>query len=386
MVQAVRDHEPMRVVAARFDVSVGTVAFWVQRCVGRRLDRCAFEDRKAGPRTPWNRSSLEQERRVLATRKRLKEQSVLGEFGAPAIHHAMRARTTAVLPSVATIGRILQRHGATDAGARVRRPAPPKGWYLPPIAAGQAELDSFDAIEDLKFEHGPLFSVLTATSLQGNDVDAWPKPAIGAQQVVDCLLERWRRIGLPHYAQFDNDTIFQGPHQYPDTIGRVSRLCLSLGVIPVFVPPREPGFQNAIEGFNGLWQAKVWQRFQYADLATLRAQSQRYVRAHHQRTAKRREAAPARYPFPTDWRLDFKRAPSGTLVYLRRTDSKGRVQLMGHRFDVNSGWLHRLARCEVRLDQRYVVCFALRRREPTDQPLLIKLPYHRPNKPFKSQP
>jgi len=29
--------------------------------------------------------------------------------------------------------------------------------------------------------------------------------------------------------------------------GLVSRLCPSLGLAPVFVPPREPGFQAAIE-------------------------------------------------------------------------------------------------------------------------------------------
>ena len=35
----------------------------------------------------------------------------------------------------------------------------------------------------------------------------------------------------------------------PDAIGRLTRLCLALGIIPVFAPPREPGLQNAIEGF-----------------------------------------------------------------------------------------------------------------------------------------
>ena len=41
---------------------------------------------------------------------------------------------------------------------------------------------------------------------------------------------------------------FQGPHAQPDTIGH--KFCLSLGVVPVFAPPREHGMQNAIEGFK----------------------------------------------------------------------------------------------------------------------------------------
>ena len=32
-----------------------------------------------------------------------------------------------------------------------RRP----GWYLPAVAAGEAELDSFDLIEELKIANGP---------------------------------------------------------------------------------------------------------------------------------------------------------------------------------------------------------------------------------------
>ncbi len=41
------------------------------------------------------------------------------------------------------------------------------------------------------------------------------------------------------------------------------RLCLSLGVTAVFAPPRETGFQAAVESFNARWQAKVWQRFHF---------------------------------------------------------------------------------------------------------------------------
>jgi hypothetical protein len=44
---------------------------------------------------------------------------------------------------------------------------PPKGWYLPDLAPGEAELDSFDFIEDLKIAKGPLVCVLTGIRLHG---------------------------------------------------------------------------------------------------------------------------------------------------------------------------------------------------------------------------
>src|SRR5512138_4040658 len=102
---------------------------------------------------------------------------------------------------------------------------------------------------------------------------------VTAKAAVAALIEHWRQVGLPRYAQFDNDTIFQGPHAHPDVVGRVTRLCLSLGVVPVFVPPREMGFQAMMEGYNGTWQAEGWARFEHHCLAALLVQSSRFLAA-----------------------------------------------------------------------------------------------------------
>ena len=61
--------------------------------------------------------------------------------------------------------------------------------------------------------------------------------------------------------------------------GGILPFCLSLGVVPVFVPPREPGFQAMIEGYNGQWQAKVWARFTHGSLVEVQERSSRYVAA-----------------------------------------------------------------------------------------------------------
>ncbi|MBV8678249.1 MAG: hypothetical protein JO355_13890, partial [Planctomycetaceae bacterium] len=104
---------------------------------------------------------------------------------------------------------------------------------------------------------------------------------------VASLVEHWRVFGRPGYAQFDNDTIFQGTHAHPDVVGRVSRLCLGLGVVPVFVVPHEFGFQSMVETSNGTWQAKVWARFEPGVLPDLQGRSQRYVTALRRHRADR---------------------------------------------------------------------------------------------------
>jgi hypothetical protein len=320
---------------------------------------------------------------VLTVRKELGQCSDLGFHGAEVIHEALKARKVEPLPAVRTINRILERRGALDGQRRIRRPAPPPGWHLPEVASKQRELDSFDVVEGLVIKGGPQIEVLNGVSLHGGLVMSWPRgESVTAKFVVECLVEHWRQFGLPGYVQFDNDTIFQGPHTHPDVVGRVSRLCLGLEVVPVFVPPREPGFQAAIENYNGSWQAKVWGRFEPADLDALADRSRRHVAALRRHRADRIEAAPPRSAFPRRWRLNLQAPLKGRMVYLRRTDAEGRAEVLGRAFEVDRHWAHRLVRAEVDLDAGQIRFYRLRRREPGDQPLLRETAHRIPPKPF----
>lgn len=382
MVAAVRRGDSQRQVANRFGVALCTVQRWVERAKGRRLDRVDWSSRSRAPkRTGRTKAAIEQ--RVLTIRRSLKNHSALGEYGAAAIQREMEARGIEPCPSISTIGRILQRRGVLDGRKRTRRPPPPRGWYLPDVAAEKVELDSFDTIEGLVIRGGPHLTVFTGVSLHGGLMAAWPARSVNAKNVVDALLEHWREVGLPAYAQFDNDNRFTGPRQYPDAIGRVIRVCLSLDVTPVFAVPTEHGFQAAIESFNGRWQNKVWSRFEHRLLRGLKKRSAKYIAAARSRAAARIESAPSRRPFPKRWQLDLQKHPQGKIIYIRRTDDKGRISVLRHTFAIDRHWLHRLVRAEVDLTTNQLRVFALRRREPTDQPLLKELPYTLPRKPFR---
>lgn len=382
MVLAVRRGSPLRKVARRFGVSHGTVQYWVRRAHGRRLDRVVFTDRPCGLSSSVNRTGRQIERVVLALRKNLRERSPLGEHGAVAIRRELLARKIRSVPCVRTIGRILQRHGVLDARRRIRRPPPPKGWYLPLAASRQAEIDSFDTITDLVIKGGQDVTVLNGISLHGGLPASWPEARITAKITGQRLLDHWRDYGLPAYAKFDNDTVFQGAHQWPNSFGRVTRLCLQLGVTPVFVPPREPGFQAEIESFNGRWQRFVWRRFVHRSLTDLCAHSDRFLDALRRQGAPRIGGAPERRKFPVDFQPDYQRPLHGLVIFLRRTDPTGQVACLGHHWLVDRDWPHRLVRVEVDLTTEQVRCFALRRRDPSAQPLLKTLVYHPPKRPF----
>jgi hypothetical protein len=382
MVAAVRRGQSLRAVASQFGVGVATVAYWVERAKGQRLDRVDWSDRSRAPHKT-RRTDTPMEDLVLKTRSDL-AQGDLGAIGAEPIHQALLDQGVAKVPSVRTINRILGRRGALDGRKRTRRPPPPTGWYLPEVAAAVAELDSIDIVEGLVIKDGPQVEVLNGCSLHGGLVVSWPVVSpVTAELTVQSLVTHWQEVGLPGYAQFDNDMIFHGTHRYPDALGRVLRMCLSLGVVPVLVPPRETGFQAMIESYNGWWQAKVWSRFQHQDLADLQGHSQRYVAALRKQRAARVEAAPDRRAFPVGWKLDLKKRPRGRMVYLRRSNGDSEITLLGKTWPLGQTWPNRLVRCEVDLDNDKIRFFTLRRKAPTSHPQILEVDYRLPNRGFQ---
>ena len=345
------------------------------------MDRIDWNDQTSDTRKPFNRATIEVEQCVLSLRKELKENSSLGEHGADAILREMRQRNCSLLPSRTTINRILQRHGAFDGRKRKRYKAPPVGWYLKPLAKKLAELDQFDFVEDLCLAGGELFHVLNGISLHGGRVGSWAMSRMTAENTVRKLMEHWTEFGVPDYVQFDNSMVFQGG-MLPDTLGKVIRCCLSLGVIPVFVPPRETGFQASIESYNGRWQRGVWERFRFDDLKAVQRQSNIYVEAMRNKNWERQESAPARWQIPKDWKLDYSVRPQGKVMFIRRTTNEEYVEAMGHWWWVQGAGEHKLVRVEVDLTKNLISFYRIRRREPSKHELLAQAKYKLPNRTF----
>lgn len=385
MIRQVRGGASARSVARQFDVSLSHLQHWLQRAHGLRLDRVDWNDQTPGPATPSNRTSALMEVAILTARKGLLA-SDLGEWGAQAIHarlSAAAASSTSGVPSVRTIGRVLQRRGILDSKQRTRRPPPPRGWYLPLLASGEAELDSFDIVEGLALAGGTQVEVLNAMSLHGRLPGSWPQGVFTSLDVMACLLAHWRRHGLPHYVQFDNAPLFHGSASYADKLGRVVRLCLQLDVIPVFAPPRETGFQAAIESYNARWQAKVWLRFPHPGMQALAQRSIAYVAACQVKAeAHITAAASLRRAFAEPAEIDLKSALKGRVIFLRRTNEEGEVTVMGRRYLVDPHWQHRLVRVEVNFITAQMQFFGLRRAAHAAQPLLLEMAY----KPAAKQP
>ncbi len=383
MIGMVRRGESQRAVARKFKVSLHTVQRWWRRAKGLELDAVDWSERPHTAHNIANKTLAGMERQICALRKELESQGALGFSGAQTIHQVLQeGEDVSPIPSVRTIGRILRREGFLDRPRRIRNAAPPAGWYLPGLTERTVDLDCFDVIEDLRMDGVGLFQVFTARTLWAPLAEAWMAAVASTAFVIEALQAHWKRNGLPKFAQFDNDVRFQGGHNHPDVIGRVMRLCLALGVTPVFVPPLEMGFQGIIENFNGLWQQKVWARFHHESMEALAHRSQRFTIAYRQHLARTREVYPQRRPFPTNFEMDWQQPPDGQLIYLRRTTDEGVIKLLGHSWEIDPLWQHRLVRSEVDLHAGQINFYRLRRRAPSDQPLIKSLSYLLPQHKF----
>ena len=380
MVRAVRTGQSMRSVSKQYGVSLSTVQLWVLRAEGKALEQVNWSDESHTPHCHPNQTDASVRERLIAARKYLAQMSDLGEYGGQAIRDYLIEQGDFTVPSVPTINRILRAAGVFDRQVRVRRKPPIRGWYLPEVASGQSDIDETDFVEALFLEGEKEHFVLNTISLHGGLCASRICPSQRTDFVLESLLSHWRSFGLPNYAQFDNGNVFTGPRQHPDTIGRVIRLCLSLGVNPVFSAPTAFGFQSAIESYNGRWREKAWKRFVFTSFEEAQSYSDRYVAAANRKSKMRQAVAPPRRAFPMDWKEPTKLDRTGKIIFIRMTNNKGEVEILTRNYPVAEHWCSRLVRCEVDLVENKVRVYALRRAATESQPLLQEWAYKLPDK------
>ena len=222
---------------------------------------------------------------------------------------------------------------------RQRRPARPRAGICP-IWPSPCRARSFDFIEDLKIADGPLVSALTSTSLHGALADVWIMAQPRAAITVDALIERWRRDGMPDYAQFDNDAIFQGGHRFADSVGRVSRLC-SPWASSWCSRPARAGLPECDRRF----QRPVAEQGLAAPSFPRCSHAQVHLGSLHRRyrakTAGRAKSHPAGVRSPTA-SARSEHPLKGTIIFLRRSNEAGADHMLGTAFPVDKHWVHRL--------------------------------------------
>ncbi len=248
------------------------VAKWVRR-YGLGAEDWA-EGARRGPRRATNRTPAEAEALVLAVRERL-EQNPWAQVGAEAIAWELR-KLGVEPPPQRTIERILARAGAKRRRGPRRRAA--KGVPYPEVAVeGAGDMHEADLVGPRHLRGGVRFYALNAIDLASHRCGIEIVPDSSDERVAGALVALWERLGLPVRLKLDNG----GPFVAPRGLGLLARLCLHQGVIPRFVPPREPWRNGTVEHFNDTFDKRFFRQERFSSLAHLKERSLAFESFHN---------------------------------------------------------------------------------------------------------
>ena len=343
-VERARAGEDHRSIWASLGQSRSWFYKWLQRA--EEDDDDWFRDRPPGTDDPANRSPKEIEDLVEFARRHLYGRELF--CGPQAIRWYLEESGVRPLPSLSTIGRILRRRDLTH--KRTGRYRPKGVPYPAPEAARPNDVHQADFVGPRFLRTAQAtrrFYVLNAVDVKTGRCAVEALTA-GKGDMDAAIWRIWRRLGLPRYWQVDNEMIFHGSPQHPHTLGPLARLCLPLGIEPVFIPPREPWRNGVVEKFNDYWGQRVWQARDLTGLIDLRRECLALERRHnrHWRYSKLggrtpREALssagvalrfPATGTIPSDWPT---RPEAGKYHLIRFIRGDGKLDVFGEKFTVD---------------------------------------------------
>ena len=197
------------------------------------------------------------EQMVIETRKYL-EKKLYSQIGALAISYDLNKQGI-ISPPISTINKILRRNNLIHQKTKYI----PKGVNYPSLVISRSNyLHQLDVVGPRYIkEDGRFYSI--------NIIDAYdrrssinPDRRQNRRAIIKALICSWHTLGIPCYLQMDNQLALRGSNHYPHSFGAVIRLCLHLGIQPLFIPLSEPWRNGIIEHFQNVFD-KVFFRSQY---------------------------------------------------------------------------------------------------------------------------
>jgi len=99
--------------------------------------------------------------------------------------------------------------------------------------------------------------------------------------VCNCLIKFWKSFGKPDFLQMDNDLSFWGSLNKPTAVGKVIRICLLLGITPVFIPKKEPWRNGVIEHFNNKMQQAILNSGKFENVDSIKKAADDFCKIHN---------------------------------------------------------------------------------------------------------
>jgi IS30 family transposase len=234
---------------------------WVQRWLSRydaNFPEESLQNRSSAPKKIKSAYPNKIKALVLSSRKKREAGKQPGYkyalIGAEAIYYELRELGVKPLPPIRTIHTWLkQAQFIKKRNPKTRKPSNPT--Y--PVLFGKAvnSLQEFDLKGPFYLkDSSQKYYLAVLRDVYGKTVALKSLTEKEMAVLIDFLVESWQTIGRPKLLQMDNGLEFRGSNRYPRSLGKLARVCLDLGVEPVFIPTGEPWRNGVVENLNGLIQ------------------------------------------------------------------------------------------------------------------------------------
>lgn len=265
--------------------------------------------------------------------------------GKQAIQWEMTDMEIQPIPSLSTIGRILNRRELTHRRTGHYEPKGKKYPELPALTPNQTH--QLDLVGPCYLTGPTRFYSLHAVDIAINRCGIEPMPSKAAQNIISAVFAVWKRMGIPDNLQVDNEVAFFGSPAYPRGMGPLIRLCLHYGVSLWFIPPSEPWRNGVVEKFNDHYRQKFLAKVTMASMPMLQHESLAFEQRHNStyRYSKIKGKTPLKalasmdkkLVFPT--RDDVPKHPldkpvEGCYHFVRFIRSDQRLNIFGEMFNV----------------------------------------------------
>jgi len=156
--------------------------------------------------------------------------------------------------------------------------------------------------------------------------------------ILDFLVDAWQRMGCPKRLKMDNCLDFRGSNLYPRSPSKLMRVCLDLGIQPVFIPLREPWRNGVVENLNGLLARFLFRTHTFETEKQLHRAVQGLqttINTRHRLPTLQGKTpqeftthAKLRYPPNNyDWRMRDLQLLKGNVTFIRFVRKSGRITL-----------------------------------------------------------
>lgn len=353
-------------------VALGRTGRWVRKWVAR-YDEDGDRDgwatgRSRAPHTSPTRIPDELHHQILAARERLTS-NPRAQYGALAIGWELRRLGIDPIPPARTIERILARAGLSRPRRRASGYVSKGVAYPTPADTEAGSTHQIDLVGPRHLFGGVEFHALNLIDMGSHEAAGEILDAVRPPRVAASMAMMWSKVGVPAVAQFDNHANFRGGIQPAyEHFGPVVATCLDLGVVPRFIPLREPWRNGIVEHFNDVWDKSFFRTEVFTSLEHLRAENDAFIGFHntHHRYAAHSGASPSEiWKDRPRTRLDpLYRPPTrlparGRIEVVRYIRSNRRVDLFGKRITVAEDQTHQYVTAIIKVRTKRVIVITL---------------------------